>query len=270
MTTCYFDRNIFDQIDKKRDITDDDLKVLREAVAKRKVEILVSFETVQETANASKHTAVRGLKLISEISRAAFPIKPHNELVNDEIQSFAEGRQAPSAFLSGRFSLAQLIDDIEKSSSDISTLLKDDKSERDALNAKLTRLVEDERKMLDGKRPKTFKAYWDARSHFYGEGFGYYAGVIDQCKKLGIDRILELRSVRVSVGALLSWLYALMIEGREVKAGTARDIQHAGPMSSADLVVTDDRELRRLLKRIPIDDFSILDLRELIAFLRSK
>src|SRR5437867_1791974 len=39
MTTCYFDRNIFDQIDKKRDITDDDLKVLRAAVAKRKIDI---------------------------------------------------------------------------------------------------------------------------------------------------------------------------------------------------------------------------------------
>src|SRR5437870_4374563 len=71
MTTCYFNRNIFDQIDKKRDITDDDLKVLREAVAKRKIDILVSFETVQETANAKQDTAVRGLKLISEISRAA-------------------------------------------------------------------------------------------------------------------------------------------------------------------------------------------------------
>src|SRR5882762_7902146 len=54
MPTCYFDRNIFDQIDKKRDITEDDLRIIREAVAKRQIEILVSFETVQETAHAQR------------------------------------------------------------------------------------------------------------------------------------------------------------------------------------------------------------------------
>jgi hypothetical protein len=229
----------------------------------------VSFETVQETANAKQDTALRGLKLISEISRAAFPIKPHNELVNDEIQSFAAGKQPPSPFLYGKFSLAHVIEDIEKSSHEILTLLNDDKSERDALNAKLKKLVEDERKMLNGKRPRTFKAYWDARSNFYGEGFAYYAGVLEQCQKLGIERLLEVRSVTVSVGALLSLLYALMIEGRVVKDGTARDIQHAGPMSTADFVVTDDGELRRLLRRIPIDGFAVLDLQELITFIRS-
>ena len=269
MTTYYFDRNVFDQIDKSRDVTDDDLGVLREAIRRGKIQILVSFETVQETTQASKDTALRGLKLISEITRAAFPIKPHNELVNDDIQSFAAGKQQPSAFLSGRFSLDSVIKDIEESSSEIIALLKDDKNEKDALNAKLRKLVEDERKMLDGQRPRTFKAYWDARSHFYGEGFAYYAGVLEQCKKLGIDRLLKLRSIRVSVGALLSCLYAVMIEGRVVKDGTARDIQHAGPMSAADVVVTDDRELRRLMKRIPLDNFSVVTLTELIASIRA-
>lgn len=269
MTTCYFDRNIFDQIDKVRDVTEEDLGLLREAIRQGTIQILVSFETVQETAQASKDTALRGLKLISEITRAAFPIKPHTELVNDDIQSFAAGKQQPSAFLSGRFSLESVIKDVAESSPEIIALLKDDKKERDGLNAKLRKLVEDERKMLGGQRPRTFQAYWDTRSHFYGEGFAHYAGVIKQCNKIGIDRLLELRSVRVSVGALLSWLYALMIEGRAVKDGTARDIQHAGPMSAADIVVTDDRELRRLMTRIPIDNFSIINLPELITLIRS-
>ena len=43
MTTCYFDRNVFDQIDKSRDVTDDDLGVLREAIRRGKIQILVSF-----------------------------------------------------------------------------------------------------------------------------------------------------------------------------------------------------------------------------------
>src|SRR6185369_16874254 len=70
MTTCYFDRNVFDQIDRKRDITDGDLTVLRKAIRDDQLSVLVSFETVQETSYAKKDTALRGLWLIQELARA--------------------------------------------------------------------------------------------------------------------------------------------------------------------------------------------------------
>lgn len=83
-----------------------------------------------------------------------------------------------------------------------------------------------------------------------------------------MDRVRELRSVRMSIGAILSLLYALIIEGRRVKNGTARDLQHAGPMSAADIIVTDDGELRRLLNRIPMDHLTVVNLHELVDLLQ--
>jgi hypothetical protein len=270
MKTCYFDRNIFDQIDKKRDVTDEDIAVLRRAVSDGDIAILVSFETVQETTYARRDTALRGLRLISELSRPEFPIKPHTELVSDEIQSFATGKKPPMPFLNGRFSLNAVISDIEQSSAEVVALVEDDKLNKAKLNTELEELIVAERDFIRQNRPRTFEMYWEQRSPYLVEVFADRAGCLRQCQELGIHRLLELRAVRVSVGALLSLLYAVLIEGRRVRNGTSRDLQHAGPMSAADVIVTDDGELRRLLNRIPLDRLTVIDLPALVQLLRLK
>src|SRR6476469_3828336 len=58
MKTCYFDRNIFDQIDKKRDVTEGDIVFLRNEITNNHIQVLVSFETVQETTYAKRETAL--------------------------------------------------------------------------------------------------------------------------------------------------------------------------------------------------------------------
>lgn len=267
MKTCYFDRNIFDQIDKKRGISDDELSGLRAAVSDERIAILVSFETVQETTYAAQDTALRGLKLISDFSRAKFPIKPHTELVRDELKSFAEGKERPSPLLFGRFSIDQVIADIQTPTAEILALLEEDKLNKTKLNAELEELVKAEIEVIQQNQPRTFEMYWEQRSPYLAEIFAERAGCLERCRELGMDHVLELRSVRMSIGATLSLLYALIIEGRRVQNGTSRDLQHAGPMSAADIVVTDDGELRRLLNRIPMDHLTVVNLRELIDLL---
>jgi len=270
MTTCYFDRNVFDQIDRKRDVTDGDLTILRKAIRDDQLSVLVSFETVQETSYAKKDTALRGLRLIQELARAEFPIKPHDELLRDDITAFAQGKENESPFLFGKFQIETVINDVENPSAEVLSLIEDDKREKIVLNEKLARYVDDERRILGDKRPRPFARYWDLRSTFYAEGFAYFAGHLDQAKELGIDRLLQLRSVRLTVGAFLSLLYSILIEGHVVQNGTSRDIQHVAPMSAADIIVTDDGELRRLIGRVPIENLVIITLPELIAFLRGE
>ena len=265
METCYFDRNIFDHIDRKHHITDADIGVLRKAVARKRIAVLVSLETVQETTYARSDTALRGLRLIAQLSRLDFPIKPHGELIRDEIKSFSEGKQSPSPFVSGRFSIDSVIADLEQPTPAIITMLEEDKRNKHELNAKLKNHVEGERRALAGQLPRNFEEYWNWRSTYWAEAFAHGAGYLDQCREAGIEALLKIRSVRISVGAVLSLLYALMIERRAIKPGTSRDLQHSSPMSAADIVVTNDGPLRGLLERIPINDFRVLNLRELIG-----
>jgi len=216
MKTCYFDRNSFDQIDKKHDVTDEELSALQKAVSEGRIAILVSFETVQETTYAAKDTALRGLKLIAELSQAEFPIKPHTELVKDELQSLAAGRACPEPYLYGRFSIDQVIVDIENQSDEILVLLEDDKLNKAKLNAELEELVIAERELIQQMRPRTFEAYWGQRSQYFAEVFADRAGCLPQCREAGINRVLELRGLGISIGAILSLLYAVIVEGRRI------------------------------------------------------
>jgi hypothetical protein len=97
------------------------------------------------------------------------------------------------------------------------------------LNEKLRRFVDDEIRMLGGVVQKTFPNTGLGDQNFYAEGFSYLQVALIKLKELGVDGLLELEALGLTIGAFLSLLYALIIEGRVVKDGTARDIQHVAP-----------------------------------------
>jgi hypothetical protein len=267
-TTVYFDRNVFDHIEKKLGITDDDIGLLRKEVSTGRLSVLVSFEVVAETANASQDTALKGLQLIRELCRQELPIKPHYELLRDDIRNFADGGNPSSPFLEARFSIDRVIADIQNPSPEVSEMIAEEKRIKERLNDDLRGYIEEERNALNGKRPSTFEKYWEARSRYYTESFAHFAGYLEKCKARGIDELLKVKSVRMTVGAFLSLLYSLL-EGRAVKNGTSYDLKHAAPMSAADIVVTNDGELRMFLSRVPIPELSVMSLSEFILLLRS-
>src|SRR5690242_10764816 len=103
MIIAYFDRNVFDQIDKGSDVTPADLELIRGEVSAGRLSILVSFETVAETLLARQDTALRGLRLIKDLTGRALPIKPHIDLLRNDIRAFAEGRLPMPPFVFARF-----------------------------------------------------------------------------------------------------------------------------------------------------------------------
>lgn len=267
-TTVYFDRNVFDQIDRNLDVSGNDLALIRREVAKGKIAVLVSFETVVETANARFDTALKGLKLIKSLCRQELPIKPHVELVRDDISDFAAGRRPSAPFVNGRFSIDSVIADFQNP--EFMEMIADEKRRKEKLNEDLKKHVDYERHALKGKRPANFQKYWEQRSGFYAESFAHFGGCLEQCKAQGIDNLLQVRSIRTAVGALLSLMYSLWIEGRAVNNGTAYDLKHAAPMSAADIVITNDGELRNLLRRQPAPDLRVMKLPEFVEMIASK
>ena len=267
MLTAYFDRNVFDQIDRKLNLTDKEIAALRRAVSKGRLTVLISFEVVQETAYAAPDKALSGLRLIKELCRENLPIKSHNELLRDDIESFAKGTKPPQPFIWGEFNVDSVICDVKNQTPEFLKMVADDKRNRDELNAKLIAHINEERQALGAKRPASYQKYWEMRASYYAESFAHFAGYLEECRSHGIDNLLQVRSVRLAVAAWLSLFYSLLIEGRVVKRGTSRDIQHAAPMAAADIVVTNDMELLRLLKRVPINDFKVVSPHELLKLI---
>jgi len=93
------------------------------------------------------------------------------------------------------------------------------------------------------------------------------AGVLSEAKRRGLDGLLKVKSVGLAVGANLSLMYAHQFENRVPKSGDSRDILHAIIGSNADVFVTDDGELRRVLNRVPVDGFHAVSLEEILAML---
>src|SRR5215212_4286560 len=140
-TTVYFDRNVFDQIDRNLDVSANDLALIRREVAKGNIAVLVSFETVVETANARFDTALKGLNLIKSLCRQELPIKPHFELVRDDISDFAAGRRPSAPFVNGRFAIDSVIADLRNPTEEFKEMIADEKRRKEKLNEDLKKHV---------------------------------------------------------------------------------------------------------------------------------
>ncbi len=269
MITVYFDRNVFDQISKLRDVSEADVELIRREVAGGRLSILVSFETVAETMLAPRDVALKGLHLIGALARQEFPIKSHNELLRDDIRCFANGEETAPPFVGARFSTRRMIEEVGNPSPGLLEDITEEKHTKERRNRDLVAHIEEERKTFDKKRLNSFARYWEAQAAFYAEGFADAAGWLDECRGRGIDELLKVRSVVVAVGAFLSLRYSLLVENRKVQSGTSYDMQHTAPMSTADVIVSDDRELRRLLGRVPVAGLRVMALPEFVELTRS-
>ena len=79
-------------------------------------------------------------------------------------------------------------------------------------------------------------------------------------------RGLDVRAVRLGVGAALSLVFFQVVERRQPDRGDGYDQWHAIQSSAADVFVTRDDRLARLLARVPIEGFrAVTSLRDLLT-----
>jgi hypothetical protein len=119
---------------------------------------------------------------------------------------------------------------------------------------------------IGGSKRYSFERYWANNSGWLAEGLADRAGVLREVKQQGVDGLLKVKGAAVAVGANLSFIYSHHIENRAPKPGDSLDILHSIVASTADVFVTNDEPLERILVRIQVDGFKVMNLR---AFLES-
>ncbi len=260
MKEIYFDTNVYTHIhNRSGGVTNAD-------VARR---ILASTQVIEETISAilsSPNEAIGRLRLIHKLAKRKRMIKPHTDFVQ-AVHAYAAGEEVTSPFISPPLVVKKVLTtpDLEE--------LRDIAIETNAQiqtgHDKLSETYRD--KLLphakaakeEGLVP-TFEEFWEEMSLSFVEEWSRQAGVLDQCREKGLLGLLEIRPIQIGTLCPISDLYAISYEGRVPKRGDSRDMQHVLLSSATDALVTNDRNLRRLMNRRRIDGYECISFRELL------
>jgi predicted nucleic acid-binding protein len=273
--TVYFDTNIFDHLHKGICVTPADVQFLKQRVSDGRLSILLSMINLEEVLMAvptHRALALAELQLMEDLVDFTHIIKPFQELLTEDITAYARGTTLPSLLIAfpraARETLQRLLNPYTTGMQELS---EETREHIDAYRTRSRQGVDIVRQVADQiprRAQPTFEAYWQALSTSFAEAYAERAGQLPACRARGIDGLLQLRSVRLSVSASLSLTYAETFEERQPQQGDARDMQHALTASPVRVFVTHDTKFARLLKRVPVSDFSVLTLPEFLASIR--
>src|SRR5262245_6522924 len=283
ITTIYFDTNVFSDICRKRnEVTVANELALRDAVTKGKISIVLSILNLEEKLcafNNEPDLTLAELQFIQDLADWHKIVKPYHQLLADDIYSYASGGGASYHFITDADFASKIRSFFNRSKQDMAeylgqdTWLEEIEEQKREYQKGMTEALEKARSdwpYLRKRRgpPPSFHEYWRGGA---AESFaGYLAerlGMLDACRRRGVQGLLEVKSVRVYVGASLSLVYAQMFEGRQPDArqaeGDAWDLRHALSASAADIFVTHDKAFADRMKRVPIDDFEVMNFHKL-------
>ena len=221
-------------------------------------------ETISAILSSPKE-AIGRLQLIHRLAERKRIIKPHTNFVED-FRAYAAGEKVCSPFISPPLIAKRVLTtpdlfDLRQIATETKAKIQD---EYDTLTeiyrAKILPLAESARK----EGIPTFDEFWDTMAIGFVEEWAKQAGVLEKCRERGSQGLLEIRSIRIATLGQVSDLYAISYEGRTPKRSDSRDMQHVLLSSATDALITNDKNLRRLMQRMSIDGYEILSLGELL------
>jgi hypothetical protein len=269
---AYLDTNAFDHLYKKVGCTSGDIANLRRVVYGRQLSFPLSIHTLEEIVLA------RGLGPASRVARVKFTlslassrrlVKPCALLLADDIRAYAARGEAERPYLGADVQniistgIAELIEtDGEDLDEEMIGALQETRRHKERFLTGMTEAQEDIEPTFGAPASEmSFEQYFANAAPILAERLARSLGVGEACGQRGIDGLLTLKSVRMSVGATLSLTYERAFEGVSVQSGDAADLQHAVSAAAVSKTfVSDDARIRRLLSRVPFDSFETTDL----------
>lgn len=253
------------------------LQELRQAVELAKINIFLGVHDLEEVLPRRRSSAADSTAKISyilDLTDKEKMIKPPEELVPDEIRSYAFQRPIPSSYIQIHERIAAQFQALRKPDeakfSEISLIVEETQDQIEEFRTGMKIGKGEVLRVAKGLIAKNlpFNMYFDKLAPGVAEALAERAGVLEECKKNGIKDMLGLKAVGMAVGINLSYTYALTFEGRTPKSGDSRDILHSITATAADIFVSHDKGLRTLIDRIPSVTFKTLDFHGLINTIR--
>jgi len=276
----YLDTNVFDNLVKKTGgVTEGDELRLRAAVLSQRLTLVASHVNIIETLAAMRsRPEIVGpqLNLIASLADWDRFVRFHSAILEDDIVHFAyNGERANTAFESNQIAVnirrtVRRVIDNRMDPKELEAIMQEDSEQKKAFLSSVKKsrseiAVELEELRKRGDVP-TFEEWFEDSAQDYLRAFVESFSVADECKRRGLGNLFRIRSVRAFIGSSMSFFYRTAAEGKAPKSSSSRDLQHAvcAAAAAADVFVTHDEELASLLRRVPIKDFRVTTLDELL------
>lgn len=276
MRRVYFDTTIYDHIVK----TDNEVKALRTDLARREVVANLSIVNVEELLgdwDTKRQQAIRRLQVARDLVGFDSILKQPSDLLKEVIEAYATGTPPPSSTLPRhqRRLLTSLLHKVADGNARLdpilSQIVSEVRREKEAFKAAMIRgRAQTLDELTQKSEPRVlahvpFEEFWNDAT-LWAEVFADHFGLGDACRERGLDGLLEVRAVRLCVGAAKSLVYSQVAKGRQPDLGDWHDVWHAIMASVADVFVTRDRRLAEVLARVPGNDCRVItSLDELLA-----
>lgn len=273
---AYLDTNLFDHLYKKIGCTAADIADLRKAVYGRDLSIPLGIHVLEElllNQRASPQELVARVKLTLSIASIRRMVKPCDQLIADDIRSYAAAGEADRPLVNVQIQnaitqgIAELIEsDGEEFSEEIADALQDTRRRKErfvnGMNVTLQEIAS-----LTAPAPANldFAEYFERSAPAAAELLANRVGVLDACRDRGIAGLLEIWSVRALVGSALSFIYGQTLAGAPASADPIDFVHLPSAAATAEVFVTNDNRLREALARIPFDNLRLMNLAEFLA-----
>jgi hypothetical protein len=269
---AYFDTEAFDHIYKKIGCTGADIASLRKAIYGRQLSIRLSVHALEEILlgrKVSPQALAAQIKLTLSLASSRILVKPSGQLLLDDIRAYAARGEAERPFLPGDMQnavadgIAALIEsDGEEVEDDFLAVLEHARQEKQ----RFFKMVEHARHTADSlsgtpSGSANFEHYLDAATFPVLEALAEHAGVSARCRERGLQGLLEVKSVRTSLGVAITVSFAQVATG--VDSSTTHHAVSAAAV--AQTYVSDSAANRELLTRLPIEGLSVTSLPEFLS-----
>ena len=273
---AYLDTQAFDHIYKKIGCTAADIANLRKAIYGRALSIRLSVHTLEEILLArrvSPQALAAQIKLTLSLASSRTLVKPCAQLLFDDIRAYAARGDSDRPFLHGDMQnavadgIAVLIEsDGEELDEDFVAVLDQARQQKQHFAAALQEArAGAESVSRPGLGWTSFDQYCDAAALPALETLAARAGVENACRERGFDGLLKIKSMRMTLGAVLASTYAKMTDGLEVNSAT---LHHAiSAAAVAETFVTETPAIRELLPRVAMEGLSLANLPEFLQCL---
>lgn len=250
------------------------LSALRAAINEKTLTVLLSTTVLEETLpalNLSPGILRQDLKVIFGLVQKRRMIKSSGDLLTEAVQSYAFDRRLPDMLtrtprfledflVKGRVSreLRGFVDAVVAQGGEFTANFTDTFRE--------ARRVGEERNV---GTPEDFEELWNVVAPAIAEDWAKHCGLYGRCVKRGMEGLLEVRAIRLYAIYYTAWIHSKWFgeQGKpgKVVASEKGDFFHSVQAAAADVFVTRDRRLARWLGKIPVGNFEILSLDELLG-----
>jgi hypothetical protein len=267
----YLDRNVFDCLKKQFIVSDSEFRLIRDGIRSGKIVIPASLVVIEETLpvlrNGSKFKIETERFLLQELLDWQHWIKLHWELVDDDIKSFAKAETLPD-----RFRATPMLDANDFFGPHQRRIVEERIAEIKTQKTHIKdRMQEAKTSVLKNgafSKTHTFEKLWEEVSLAYVEILAQRLGLIEECRERGLGKLLEIRSVKFNIAWHVSYLYQTVIKGERITPSDPYDHQHVVCASVADIFVTQDTRLTKIMNYVPLERFEIMNLQAFLNRLK--